>query len=535
MLNLNAKLLGGAAVALLATTFAAQAQTVPLYSGGGTLAEKVYRDIFNCYGNTSGGDTTVGLAGAATGCNAATAYRSNVEPLYVGVGSGNGKKGFVNHDASHFTDGPKAPDAVPVPSTADFGPFYGTGTGAGWVRDTTDSGPFPTKVSFVGSDDPLTAADITTYNANLNNWGAPIQVPALITTVAIPFNGTFNEKGKDLHTSGGTSKVQFSTNSFCGVYTGAIANWNDAALTADNANQALIANLPIKLVFRSDGSGTTFLFSNALIHQCGTQSTPRAGVTHPVPDQWMTDNGLNPVAADADHLPASNNNFFINVNTAGHMPAGSIGANGSGGVKAAITGNVGSVGYISPDFIVNVDPTGPKAVNLQSWLSFSTNLAPKWIAAGPKSGTAIMGAVKSPLFTAASCPVGTGVGQASDGICAHNPLNWGATNPTPISSSAFPVGGFTFVDMYTCYASATDKDAIAGTTALSLGLWRWFFGSTTENASIVKTQLTNNGFSLVPGSWISSAKKLLTTDAKTKISTPGTAKTGCATVSGSGA
>src|ERR1700748_2110730 len=57
-MNLNSKLLGGAAVALLAAAFAApaQAQTTPVYSGGGTLAEKVYRDIFNCYGNQSGAD-----------------------------------------------------------------------------------------------------------------------------------------------------------------------------------------------------------------------------------------------------------------------------------------------------------------------------------------------------------------------------------------------------------------------------------------------------------------------------------------------
>jgi ABC-type phosphate transport system substrate-binding protein len=533
-MTLNSKLLGGAAVALLAAAFAApaQAQTVPLYSGGGTLAEKVYRDIFNCYGNQSGGDTTVNLAGQAANCNGATPYRSTVEPLYVGVGSGNGKLGFVNGDSSHFTDGPKTPDNPPVPSTSDFGPFFGTGTGAGWVKDTTDSGPFFPKISFVGSDDPLIASDITTYNANLNNWGAPIQVPALITTIALPFSpiGTFNQKGKDLHTTGGTSKVQFSTNTWCGIYTGAITDWSNAEITHDNANTQLGTGA-IHVVYRSDSSGSTFLFSNALIHQCGTVSSPRTGITHPVPDQWLTDNGIaNP--GNPDNIGASVNKFFINIVS---KPANFVGANGSGGVKSTINGNPGYIGYISPDFISNVDPTGPVAANLQTWLSFSTNLAPKWIAAGPKSGTAVMGAVKAPLFTAGSCPVGTGVGQSPDGVCAHNALNWGVTNPLPTSSGAFPIGGFTFIDTYTCYAAPADVNALVGTTAGSLGLFRWFFGSTTENASIVKTQLGANGFSLVPGSWISGAKKLLTTDIKSKISTPNTPKTGCATVTGSGA
>ncbi len=72
----------------------------------------------------------------------------------------------------------RTPDAVPVASTTDFGPFYGTGAGASWVRNTTDTGPFPSKVSFIGSDDPLLQSDIDTYNTKKNGWGAPIQVPA---------------------------------------------------------------------------------------------------------------------------------------------------------------------------------------------------------------------------------------------------------------------------------------------------------------------------------------------------------------------
>src|ERR1700740_1413419 len=103
MMNLNSKLLGGAAVALLTGLFAvpAQAQTV-LYSGGATLPEKVYRDIFNCYGDTSGGELEKKLTGGATGCNGAAPYRGSIASLYVGVGSGNGLKAFQTHTASEF-------------------------------------------------------------------------------------------------------------------------------------------------------------------------------------------------------------------------------------------------------------------------------------------------------------------------------------------------------------------------------------------------------------------------------------------------
>jgi len=91
------------------------------------------------------------------------------------------------------------------------------------------------------------------------------------------------------------------------------------------------------------------------------------------------------------------------------------------------------------------------------------------------------------------------------------------------------------MDIYTCYASSADVTALVGTTAGHLGYLRWFFGSTTENGSLLKNSLNANGFTTVPGSWISGAKKLLTTDQKTKISTPGTVKTGCAGIVGAGA
>ncbi|HWU56448.1 MAG TPA: substrate-binding domain-containing protein, partial [Rhizomicrobium sp.] len=319
-MTLNSKLLGSAGAALLAVAFAApaQAQTTPLYSGGGTLAEKVYRDVFNCYGNrspnvtTPNGDLTIGLVGPQANCNTATSYRSNVEALYVGVGSGNGKKGFVNHDASQYSSGGKIPDSVPVPSTSDFGPFYGTGTGTGWTKGTTN--PFP-KVSFTGSDDPLTAADITTYKTKSGwndaspmsgAWGAPIQVPALITTITVPFNPTASWNPKNKLAVGGSSGVYLSTNTLCGIFTGVITDWSDAAITTDNKNVQLGSG-PISVVYRSDSSGSTFLFSNALIHQCGSQSAPRAGISNNVPDVWLSNNGIANPAGDPDHIGDSNN------------------------------------------------------------------------------------------------------------------------------------------------------------------------------------------------------------------------------------
>lgn len=522
MSNLTSKLLGGVAVAIVASAICApaQAQTV-LYSGGGTLAEKVYRDIFNCYGGTDGGAFSTGLVGAPAGCNAASPYRGSVLQSYVGVGSGNGKAAFRTHDASHFTDGNRKADAVPVPASATTGALYGTGTGATWVANSNDSGPFPATVSFVGSDDPLTASDLATYlttsggtaldNAHAGNFGAPIQVPGLITAIAVPFHQTATWTEKNKAPSGGSSGVYLSTDNLCGIFTGNITNWNDNRFKADNKGVQL-GDGPITVIYRGDGSGSTFLFSNALINQC-------ASTAYPIPAGWQSAAGNTP--------GVGGNSFFINVKTAGLLPANFVAASGSGTVKSTIHSTVGAIGYLSPDFVLPIDTTNSdKAANLQV---FDTNpVSPRYLPGAKakflpptaKAATAIVAKLKPPVNKAASCPVGTAVGQSPDGNCAHYALNWGVTAPAPVGTAAYPIGGFTFIDTYTCYA--TDADAMAGSTAGALGLFRWYFGSAAENAAIVKTELTNNGFGIIPGAWLSGVKKLISTDTVSKINAAGT-------------
>jgi len=536
---LKSKSLGGtAAVLMLAAGFAA-AGTAPaqaaaatgLFAGGATFPEKVYRDIMNCYGDHDGGDTTAGLASPPATCNSATPYRGTIELHYVGSGSGRGLNAFVAEDTQAFNVG-RVPDNPPVASTTTFGPFYGTGTGAGWVPANSagagGTNKYP-RLSFVGSDDPLSPANLSTFNTNsaLNGWGHAIQVPGLIGAVGVGFKPTadgFTEKGKK--PAGGnnsalatsySSLVDFKTETACGIFTGVITDWSDHRIKADNSNTALVPGPvdgnthPITVVYRSDGSGTTFLFSNAIANQC-------AETANPFPAQWLAD-----VAAFAGHNPADmgDNSFFIAIHNAGHLPASFVGAPGNGGVKSTVNSTAGSVGYLSTDFILPVDPTGPEAANIQTYYTLHNGLPPVYKAPNSKNGTPIVGAAKPPLSTAASCPVGSNLGESPDGICSHNPLNWGLKVPKPLTTSAYPFGGFTFMDVYQCYANAADVSALASPTAGALGYLRWYYGSVTENSSLVKNALGANGFSVVPGSWSGAAKKLLVTDKKTKINQVG--------------
>src|SRR5262249_45700487 len=142
--------------------------------------------------------------------------------------------------------------------------------------------------------------------------------------------------------------------------------------------------------------------------------------------------------------------------------------------------------------------------------------------------------IKPPSFSKLSCPTGEAPGQSPDGICAHNPRNWVAAAPKPTSTGAYPVGGFHYMGLYSCYAEPAVVTALAGTTVGSLGLWRWFFGSLTENGAHPGPILAEHGFAQAPNSWRSAAKKLLTTDQKTKIGVPGQVKTACAGITGPG-
>jgi len=504
-------LMGGmaAAVALTAVAGSANATTTPLYGGGSTLVEKVYRDVFNAYGSTASGDLCSGLT---TVCPT-THYNSGVEILYVGVGSGNGLKALDNNAAADYVSGPKTPDNPPVPSTRDFGPFYGTGTGSTWVPDTTGAGPDFPKVSFSGSDNTLGSSDITTAAGSTLGNNPLVQIPGIVAAITVPFQPAADWNPKGVTTTGASSKVQLSINTLCGIFTGKITTWNDAHITKDNAGVRLGVG-KITPVYRHDSSGTTFLFSNALVNQCGV--TAATGITafstkstFPVPGQWLVDNESTPgtapsYSATAPHYKTGTS-FFINVFTAGHLPKNFYndnsgtsgvtgGASGSGGVKKIILATTGSIGYVSPDFVQPVDSTGPQAANLQSYATFAAGTTPVYRAPTAANAIPIMSSTKPPTFPTA----------------AANPLNWGAIDPLPTGNTTYPIGGFSFIDLHRCYASATDVAALVSTTAGSFGYLTWYYGASSVNQGKPAAILKADGFAQVPTAWSTAILRLLT-------------------------
>jgi hypothetical protein len=96
---------------------------------------------------------------------------------------------------------------------------------------------------------------------------------------------------------------------------------------------------------------------------------------------------------------------------------------------------------------------------------------------------------------------------------AANPLNWGAVNPTPSGATTYPIGGFSFIDLHRCYASAADVAALVSTSAGHFGYLTWYYGSSTVNQGKPASILAADGFATVPAAWAAAVTRLLTAPA----------------------
>ncbi|HEV3090640.1 MAG TPA: substrate-binding domain-containing protein [Candidatus Cybelea sp.] len=160
---------------------------------------------------------------------------------YCLTGSGAGRHAFEDYMDSS------------APPTGPCAPLGATATGFGGRSDPLD---------FVGSDVAMPSTEYTQYKATREpssgtNWGEPFEFPT--------FGGpiVFGYRSKDF---GGNKKVKLSTWTYCAIANGTIGDWNDPAITADNGGHSVTGgnSESITFYFRSDSSGTSYLFTNKL-------------------------------------------------------------------------------------------------------------------------------------------------------------------------------------------------------------------------------------------------------------------------------
>ncbi|WP_426109374.1 substrate-binding domain-containing protein [Pseudomonas sp. TWR1-1-4] len=313
---------------------------------------------------------------------------------YIGVGSGNGKAAFLTNDYTKF------------------------------VAGVTNK-----NVHWAGSDSKLTATELSTYaSAKQPAWGKLIQVPSVATSVAIPFN------------KAGTNAVDLSVDQLCGVFSGRLTNWNQITNSGRTGT--------IALVYRSESSGTTELFTRFLNAKC-TEAKPFAVTT------------------------------TFSSSYGGGLPSTAVAATGSQGVMDALNAVEGRITYMSPDY----------AAPTLAGLDDATKVAKVGgVSPAPANVSAAIGLVPAPTEARA------------DGsfIDATNPDNWvpvfaaTASGPTTFAypSSGYPILGFTNLIFSQCYADATQTTQVRGFFARHYGA----FGNN-------DTAISNNRFVPLPANW----------------------------------
>ena len=181
--------------------------------------------------------------------------------------------------------------------------YQAVGSGAGiqqFIKKTVDFG---------ASDVPMGDKDITTA-------GGPdmlTQIPTTLGVVSIPFNIS------------GVSALNLDADTLSGIFLGHIKKWNDPKLVAINSGISL-PNKAITVVHRSDGSGTTFHFTDYLSK---------------VSAEWKSTVG------NAKSVK---------------WPTG-VGASGNQAVAQAITSTDGAIGYVELAYVVQ---TGMKQAALKN-------------------------------------------------------------------------------------------------------------------------------------------------------------------------
>lgn len=141
--------------------------------------------------------------------------------------------------------------------------YAGVGSGAGRTAFLTQTPPsgtptVPAPISFGASDSPLASPAPSVTGSP--NRGPAIQVPIITSGISL----LYNPSGLTVPAGG----LRLSRSTYCGILDGQITNWNNPAITRDNAGRRVAANLPIRVVRRSDNIDTTFNLTNHLNTVC---------------------------------------------------------------------------------------------------------------------------------------------------------------------------------------------------------------------------------------------------------------------------
>ena len=202
--------------------------------------------------------------------------------------------------------------------------YQSVGSGAG-VKNFTAG-----VVDFGASDAAMSDAEIAKVPKGV------VMIPATAGEIVFAYNLP------------GVDKLNLSREAMAGIYLGTVTKWNDPAIAKANPG-AKLPDLPIQVAYRSDGSGTTFVFTQ--------------------------------------HLSAISKDFHDKVGTDKSVtfPVG-VGGKGNEGVTALVKQSPGAIGYVEYGYAKG---NGLAMANLE-------NKSGKFVSPGGAAGAATLASVQLP-------------------------------------------------------------------------------------------------------------------------------------------
>ncbi|HEY9085361.1 MAG TPA: phosphate ABC transporter substrate-binding protein PstS [Candidatus Tyrphobacter sp.] len=167
--------------------------------------------------------------------------------------------------------------------------YQSIGSGGGIAQFTQRT------VDFGATDVPMNSSEVA---AAQSGGGPVLQVPVALGGVSITYNLP------------GVHGLRFSSTVLADIYLGKITSWRDPAIARLNHGITL-PNMPIVVVHRSDGSGTTYIFTDFLSH---------------VSSEWKSKVG--------------------NAKSVSWPAPSSVGGKGNEGVSGQVRQTPGAIGYV---------------------------------------------------------------------------------------------------------------------------------------------------------------------------------------------
>jgi len=309
---------------------------------------------------------------------------------------------------------------------------------------------------FSGTDSVLTSTQRTTIATALGDAANYTVIPATAGPIAVIYNlPGLKQKISSTSTRTTTATLRLNGEVICGIYSGQIKKWNNTKIKALNP---LITNLPssdIKVVGRSDGSGTTFIF-HSYLGKSATTAQKQCGMHSNFTSNTEANFNDDPASA-TDFVPVNTapSTFFAAIRTANGVAA-ITGKSGNGGIAPYVKNTVGTISYVESSY---ASKYGISEAALETKSKFTSGVnRNKFNYLKPTAA----GAVAALTAHAA--------------VAGQDPINPTSTYVQPVmatGTSSYPIVGYSWLLLYKNFEAATSSTVVKGQVQGLVAFLNW--------------------------------------------------------------